>query len=46
MMHRWGWTVREVCAELRAAGYRKVKVRDPQHHGKRTWRDMRVEARK
>lgn len=46
MMHRWGWTVREVCFELRAAGYRKVKVREPQFHSKRTWRDMRVEARK
>lgn len=46
MMHRWGWTVREVADELRSAGFRKIKQRSPQFHGERHWRDMRVEARK
>lgn len=45
MMHRWGWTVRELRAELRAAGFTKIRERDPQFHGKRFHRDMRIEAR-
>jgi SAM-dependent methyltransferase len=45
MMHRWGWTVDELKRELRAAGFSKVRERAPQFHGKRTRRDMRLEAR-
>lgn len=43
MVHRWGWTSTELAAELRAAGFRKVREREPQFHKK--GRDMRLEAR-
>jgi predicted SAM-dependent methyltransferase len=45
MMHRWGWTPEELITELRAAGFRKVKLRDPEFHGRKKDRDMRIEAR-
>jgi predicted SAM-dependent methyltransferase len=44
MMHKWCWTERELKTELKAAGFRKVKATLPQFHGKRTNRDMRIEA--
>lgn len=43
MVHRWGWTSQELAQELRAAGFVRVKVRDPEFHKK--GRDMRLEAR-
>lgn len=47
MLHRWGWTVRELVGELKAAGFIKVNARNPpQFHGRRVERDMRIEARK
>jgi predicted SAM-dependent methyltransferase len=46
MTHKWAWTVRELCQELRAAGFRKLRETAPQFHGKRKHRDMRIEATK
>lgn len=46
MMHRWGWSPAELRKELKAAGFKKVRQRDPFFHGKRLNRDMRFEARK
>lgn len=45
MMHKWCWSADELASELRAAGFRKIKFRDPEHHGRRTFRDIRVEAK-
>lgn len=44
MMHKWGWTAEELRSELKAAGFVKVKEREPVFHKKS--RDMRLEARK
>lgn len=44
MVHRWGWSQTEIIAELKKAGFRKIKVCTPQFHKKD--RDMRLEARK
>jgi predicted SAM-dependent methyltransferase len=44
MMHRWGWTVFELTDELQAAGFVNVHPGALQFHGKREYRDMRVEA--
>lgn len=44
MCHRWGWTSQALGAHLQAAGFRKVKVLEPQWHKK--LRDMRLEALK
>lgn len=46
MSHKWGWTQSELKSELLAAGFTKIKVRDPQFHGRRNYRDMRLEAYK
>lgn len=45
MMHRWGWTPAEVIKELQAAGFTKIRERVPEFHGRRVFRDMRIEAR-
>lgn len=45
MMHRWGWTPQELTRELQAAGFTKIKEREPVFHGRRVRRDMRIEAR-
>jgi len=45
MMHRWAWTEKELISELRDAGFHKVKKKTPQFHGRREYRDMRIEAR-
>ncbi len=42
MCHRWGWRSDELAAELRTAGFTRVRVREPQFHKKA--RDMRLEA--
>jgi hypothetical protein len=39
-----GWTTAHLRRELFAAGFRKVDIKDPLTHGKRTWRDYRIEA--
>jgi SAM-dependent methyltransferase len=44
MMHRWGWTVYELTHELKAAGFVDIKPGALQFHGKRDYRDMRLEA--
>lgn len=46
MMHRWGWVPEEVRKELKRAGFTAIKERRPVFHGKRDWRDMRIEARR
>ena len=43
MVHKWGWTADELVAEMRAAGFKGVKVVEPKFHRKD--RDMRVEGR-
>ena len=43
MVHRWGWTDDELIAEMRAAGFTKVRRAIPQFHKKA--RDMRIEGR-
>lgn len=45
MCHRWLYTEPEVMAELRAAGFAKIRSAVPQFHGRRVARDMRIEAR-
>lgn len=42
MCHRWGWSGEALATELRLAGFRKVKIKEPQFHKK--YRDMRLEA--
>lgn len=44
MVHKWGWTTKELAELLRSVGFRKVKVRTPEFH--KPMRDMRLEARK
>jgi predicted SAM-dependent methyltransferase len=44
MCHRWAYTQATVTALLEAGGFGKVKILPPQTHGRRTNRDMRVEA--
>ncbi len=47
MLHRWGWSSRELCLELKAAGFVKIRTDKPlEFHGRRAKRDMRIEARK
>lgn len=46
MTHKWAWTVGELMAELRRAGFRKLSEARPKFHGKRNHRDMRIEATK
>ncbi len=45
MMHKWAWSAAELIAELKAAGFTKIKERPLQFHGRRAHRDMRIEAR-
>lgn len=44
MMHKWGWSPLELAAVLRDAGFVKVRECDPEFHGKRKNRDMRMEC--
>lgn len=44
MCHRWGYTPKTICELLRGAGFGFIEVLEPQTHGKRVNRDMRVEA--
>lgn len=44
MMHRWCWSEPELKKALKAVGFRKVRAAMPQFHGKRAYRDMRLEA--
>lgn len=44
MMHKWGWTPDELSQVLREVGFIKIRECDPQFHGKRKHRDMRLEA--
>jgi predicted SAM-dependent methyltransferase len=46
MTHKWCFTPEELKAELKAAGFHKIRVREPQFHAKRAYRDMRLEATK
>lgn len=44
MCHRWGYTPKTIMALLH--DFNKIRIMKPQTHGKRTNRDMRIEARK
>lgn len=44
MVHKWGWSVKELSGVLRACGFHSIKSMDPKYHKKK--RDMRIEARK
>lgn len=46
MAHKWCYSEAELKQLLQEAGFIKVKFHNPQTHGKRTWRDMRVECLK
>lgn len=47
MLHRWGWSARELAKELKACGFVKVRTNLPlEFHARRAKRDMRIEARK
>lgn len=45
MLHKWCWSAAELANALREAGFRKIKFKPPEHHGRRDYRDIRVEAR-
>jgi len=42
--YRFGWSGAHLKKELESAGFFDVKIMDPQTHGARTWRDVRIEA--
>jgi predicted SAM-dependent methyltransferase len=42
--YHFGWSADHISEELKSAGFKTVKVLDPQTHSQRTWRDSRVEA--
>jgi predicted SAM-dependent methyltransferase len=44
MVHRWCWSAEELGAELQAAGFIKIRKKEPVYHKK--YRDMRIECRK
>lgn len=44
MSHRWCYSEPEIAALLREVGFIKIKFVNPLFHGKRRWRDMRVES--
>jgi predicted SAM-dependent methyltransferase len=44
MVHRWCWSAEELGTELQAAGFIKIRKKEPVYHKK--YRDMRIECRK
>lgn len=44
MAHKWCYSEAEIKELLSAAGFIKIKFAPTQTHGKRQWRDMRVEC--
>lgn len=44
MSHKWGWTPETLRLYLEQAGFGGIKETSPQWHGKRCFRDMRLEA--
>jgi hypothetical protein len=42
----FGWTAWHLKLELEAAGFNRIVIADPQTHGLRSWRDVRIEATK
>ncbi len=44
MCHKWGYTPKSIVALVQGNGFVKAKVLPPQTHGRRSNRDMRVEA--
>lgn len=44
MCHRWGYDPHTIHALLEPHGFTSITIMDPQTHGKRAHRDMRVEA--
>ena len=46
MCHRWGWTHDTLKPVLLACGFTGIIERNPQWHGRKVKRDMRLEARR
>lgn len=44
--HRYVWDEKELMREMKDIGFQNVRAAKPQYHGRRTYRDMRVEAQK
>lgn len=44
MVHKWCYTEPELAGLMREAGFRKIKTRPPEFHGRKTLRDMRMEG--
>jgi hypothetical protein len=44
--YAFGWSGWHLKLELEKVGFQRVTLHDPQLHGQRVWRDMRVEATK
>lgn len=44
--YAFGWSAWHMSEELKAAGFASVCIEDPQTHGPRVWRDVRVVASK
>ena len=42
--HKWGWTYQTLVPVLKGAGFSFVKEAQPEWHGQRVTRDLRVEA--
>jgi len=42
--YHFGWSAWHINEELRQAGFSRIRIRQPQTHGPRFWRDTRVEA--
>lgn len=44
MVHKWCWSEAELRATLVDAGFRKVRLMEPQFHGRKRQRDIRAEC--
>jgi len=44
--YNFGWSAWHMKLELEKLGYKNIKILNPQNHGKRDWRDTRIEASK
>jgi hypothetical protein len=42
--YAFGWSAWHISVELKAAGFRLINIEEPQTHGPRSWRDVRIVA--
>lgn len=42
--YAFGWSAWHISVELKAAGFRVINIEEPQTHGPRPWRDVRIVA--